>query len=340
MTAMACALAALLTFEAATAPAVNDECELADHRCKAVLFEGRAANAANAEHRAVYLFSAHRLYMRLFDKSGDKRDLCAARRALDASLAVEDQPPSMRAKSEAARAELLARENQQDAHCGSVSKRRRSKPADAPLVARGSQSPGTPSPDPDPAPPLLAGSAMNSSEAPSELGSAVTPKPPTPSTVRRNTLDLLAEAGMPMTTPAEVSLLPVAARRVDLPPAPPPRPGRGLVIAGGVTLGVGVALTAATGYMGSRLSQKRQEVFALDDMLDGYPTADQAAMGKALTREHDALRSQTVVLAVASGATLVIAVVLASVGARRMARAASRTALIPAPGGLVFHARF
>jgi hypothetical protein len=340
MTAVACALAALLTFEAATAPAVNDECELADHRCKAVLFEGRAANAANAEHRAVYLFSAHRLYMRLFDKSGDRRDLCAARRALDASLAVEGQPPSLRAKSETARTEVLARQNQQDAHCGSVSKRRRPKPADAPLVARGSQSPGTPSPDPDPAPPLLGGSAMNSSEAPSEPGSAVTPKPPPPSTGRTNTLDLLAEAALPTTPPAEVSLLPVAARRVDMPRASAPRPGRGLVIAGGVTLGVGVALTAATGYMGSRLSQKRQEVFALDDMLDGYPTADQAAMGKALTREHDALRSQTVALAMASGATLVVAVVLATVGGRRMARAASRTALVPAPGGLVFHARF
>jgi hypothetical protein len=150
MTAVACALAALLTFEAATAPAVNDECELADHRCKAVLFEGRAANAANAEHRAVYLFSAHRLYMRLFDKSGDRRDLCAARRALDASLAVEGQPPSLRAKSETARTEVLARQNQQDAHCGSVSKRRRPKPADAPLVARGSQSTGTPEPGPGP----------------------------------------------------------------------------------------------------------------------------------------------------------------------------------------------
>lgn len=338
MTATACTLAALLSFEAAATPVAKDECELADHRCKAVLFEGRAANAANAEHRAVYLFNAHKLYMRLFDKLGDLGDLCAARRTLDASLAVAGQPPSLRAKSEVVRAALLAREKQQDARCGSLSKRRRAKPADAPIVARSSQSPGRPSPDP--VPPLLAGSTVDSKEAPSVPDVAVEPGPPTPPTGQSRTLNLLAEADLPTTQPTEASLLPVATRQVDLPPASTPRPGRGLVIAGGVALGVGVALTAATGYMGSRLSQKRQEVFALHDMLDGYPTADQAAMGRALTREHDALRSQTVALAVASGATLVIAVVLATVGSRRMARAASRTALVPAPGGLVFHARF
>jgi hypothetical protein len=177
MTATACALAALLTFEAAaTAPAAKDECELADHRCKALLFERRAANAANAEHRAVYLFSAHRLYMRLFDQSGDARDLCAARRTIDASLAVDGQSSSLRAKSETLRADLLARVKQHDARCGSVSKRGRVMPADPPLVARGAQSPAAPTPD-APAPPLLAGPAPEPSEAP-PVPDSVTSEPP------------------------------------------------------------------------------------------------------------------------------------------------------------------
>lgn len=338
MTAVACALAALLTFEAATAPAVNDECDLADHRCKAVLFEGRAANAANAEHRAVYLFSAHRLYMRLFDRSGDRRDLCAARRALDASLAVEGQPPSLRAKSETARTELLVRENQQDAHCGSVSRRRRPKPADAPLVAHGSQSPESSSPGPSPMPPLLAGPAVGSGEAPSAPGVAVTPGSPTPPTGRAGTLNLLAEGDMPTAQP--VDLLPVAPRQLDVPPAPTPRPGRGLVIAGGATLGVGAALAVGAGLAGRRMNETRQEIIALNEQVHGYATAEQGATDAGLRRDYEAQQHQRLALALGSGTTIVVAMVLAGVGGRRLARAASHTAFVPAPGGLVFRLRF
>lgn len=322
MTATACALAALLTFEAATAPAAKDECELADHRCKAVLFEGRAANAASAEHRAVYLFNAHRLYMRLFDQSGAMRDLCAARRTIDASLAIEGQSPSLRAKSEALRADLLAREKQQDARCGSVSKQRRVKPADAPLVARGSQLPAGPTPD-EPTPPLL---AKPEPSAASEAGA------------RTSALQLLADADTASTQPAEVTLLPVEARQVDVPRAP--RPGRGLVIAGGVTLGVGAALAAGAGLAGRRMSDTSREIIALSEQVDGYATADQAARDASLRSDHEAQRHQRLALALGSGATIVVAMILAGVGGRRMARAASQSAFIPAPGGLVFRFRF
>jgi hypothetical protein len=328
MTATACALAALLTFEAATAPAAKDECELADHRCKAVLFERRAANAANAEHRAVYLFNAHRLYMRLFDQSGAMRDLCAARRTIDASLAVEGQSPSLRAKSEALRADLLAREKQQDTRCGSVSKQRRVKPADAPLVARGSQPPAEPTPD-DPAPPLLAG------PEPSAVSGATATAGGRP-----NALQLLADADIPTTQPAEVSLLPVAARQVDVPRALPPRSGRGLVIAGGATLGVGAALAVGAGLAGRRMSDTRQEIIALSERVDGYATADQVARDAGLRSDYESQRHQRLALTLASGATIVVAMILAGVGGRRMARAASQSAFIPAPGGLVFRFRF
>ena len=338
MTATACALAALLTFEAASAPAAKDECELADHRCKAVLFEGRAANAANAEHRAVYLFNAHRLYMRLFDQSGAMRDLCAARRTIDASLAVEGQSPSLRAKSEALRADLLAHEKQQDARCGSVSKRGHVKPADAPLVARGpaAESPARPTPD-DPPPPLLAGPALEPSSAPS-VQDSVTQEPPASS---RGTLHLLADADTPTTKqPAEDSLLPVAARQVEVPPAAAPLAGRGLVIAGGATLGVGAALAMGAGLTGRGMSDTRQEIIALSERVDVYATADQAARDTDLRRDYEVQQHQRLALALGSGATIVVAMILAGVGGRRMARAASQSAFIPAPGGLVFRFRF
>ena len=152
---------------------------------------------------------------------------------------------------------------------------------------------------------------------------------------------------MPVTTrrgppnrAASVPLPPTArhlgpTRRVD-----EPRPGRGLVIAGGVTLGFWVALTAAAGFMGRQMVETREKIFTLDAMVDGYSTPDQKAEGDALKRDYNAMRPQTVALAVAGGTTVLVAAILVSVGGRRMARATSRTALLPTPGGLVIRARF
>ena len=341
MSATASLLAALLMFEAAASPPATEECPLTDNRCKAGLYERRAAAAPTPAQRAQYLYTAYRSYLFLFEKTGDLRDLCAARRALDASVAVVGQPQAQRTLSENMRADLVSRERQKGARCGTVVKQRRIKKTETPLVARRA----APEPPAGPSEVFLPDPAAPSAQPPEAADPGDVTTPP-PAVERTRTTELRLLPGMDESPPASTDqtagvLMPVAARHVttERPPSAP-RPGRGLVLAGGATLGVGVALTAAAGYMGSRLSQKRQEVFTLHDMLDGYSTADQAATGKALTREHDAIRSQTVALAMAGGATLVIAAVLVTVGARRMARAASRTALIPAPGGLVFHARF
>ncbi|MBK6845898.1 MAG: hypothetical protein IPG88_27130 [Gemmatimonadetes bacterium] len=150
--------------------------------------------------------------------------------------------------------------------------------------------------------------------------------------------------GGPQTTvhpEPSADLMPVSTRHVNTErPASAPRPGRGLVIAGGVTLGVGVALTAAAGFMGRRMVDTRQQIVALSNSVDGYATADQDARDDALRGDFRATQTRTLALAIGGGATVLVAVVLSSIGGRRMARAASRTALVPAPGGLVFHARF
>jgi hypothetical protein len=99
MSATACTLAAVLMFEAAASPPATEECPLTDNRCKAGLYERRAATAPTPAQRALYLYGAYRSYLLLFEKTGDLRDLCAARRALDASLAVAGQPPGQRALS-------------------------------------------------------------------------------------------------------------------------------------------------------------------------------------------------------------------------------------------------
>ena len=141
--------------------------------------------------------------------------------------------------------------------------------------------------------------------------------------------------------PKQPATDPLPERHIDPKhPASELRPGRGLVIAGGVTLGVGVALTAAAGSTGRRTTEKWQEIRALNEQVDGFATAEQAARDDVLRHDLQALKMQTVALAITAGGTVIVAAVLASIGGRRMARVASRTALLPAPGGLVFHMRF
>jgi len=112
------------------------------------------------------------------------------------------------------------------------------------------------------------------------------------------------------------------------------------MIAGGVTLGVGAALTAAAGVMGHRAIETRREADALHEMFGVFAPPDGATQGDALVRDFNVEKSQTVALALAGGTTIVIAAVLATVGARRMSRSARRMALVPGPGGLVFRGRF
>jgi hypothetical protein len=258
MTATACMLAAVLVVEAAAAPA-TEECPVGDNRCQARLYERRAGTAANPHHRALYLFNASKSYLFLFDKTGDARDLCAARRGVDASLRVRGQPPALREQSETLRDTLAARVQQAHAQCGGET-RRRSKQADAPLVAR---------------------RPAAASEPPADRTPEVTPEPPeagsnaatTPATTATPPIELwLAHAGPPSpptTRPQDAPLMPVpSGRMLTERPANTPHPGRGLVLAGGVTLGVGVALSAAAGVTGHRMIGTRQQVFALDESID------------------------------------------------------------------------
>jgi len=66
----------------------------------------------------------------------------------------------------------------------------------------------------------------------------------------------------------------------------------------------------------------------------------QAARDAALASDYQRLRAPTLAMALVGGSTSIIGAVLVSVGARRLARVASRAALLPMPGGLAFRARF
>ena len=324
-------LAAFLVLGGATPSVPTADCPIEDNGCKAKRSELRAASAQTPDQQATYLRSAHRSYLFLFDKTGAVLDLCSARRTFDASMAVKDQSADERARTRVLRDDLVARERKAGASCKGVVKPRHASRSDAPPVVASvleSNAPPVDSPGhaaeltSDPPPPLMTSTATRE-PLPASAPSASSP--PAPSQIRR----------------LDATLMPIPTRRV--PPRPStdgPRRGRGLVIAGGVTLGVGVALTAVAGHLGRRMTETKAEYFALHDTLGGFATADEDAAAGALLRDYEGMQTQRLALAFAGGTTIVLAAVLAGVGGRRMARAASRTALVPVPGGLALHTRF
>ena len=320
-------LAAFVMLGSATPSQATADCDPTDHGCKARRSELRAASAIEPDHRATYLRSAHLSYLSLFEKTGDVRDLCSARRAFDASLAIKGQSADERARTRRLRGELVAHEKKLTTPCEGVTKRPRVSRPDAPLVAASATGP-TPSLVVSPA------RAVDSpGEPPPLLTSSASPEPsppmvhPSPSS---------AAGPRP-----EEALMRIPNRRTLAKPEPDgPRPGRGLVIAGGVLLGAGVALTGGAGHLGRRMYETRQEYFTVVDSISGFGTPEQDAKAGGLLADYKAMRTQAVALAVAGGTTIVVAAVLAGVGGRRMARAASRTALVPVPGGLALFARF
>lgn len=116
--------------------------------------------------------------------------------------------------------------------------------------------------------------------------------------------------------------------------------GRGMVIAGGITLGGGLAVTATAGYLGGSMLDIWRESNALHDETGPIGTEAQAAKNAALTREYERQRAPMLATAIVGASAVIVGAVLVGVGARRLARATSRTALLPTPGGLVLRARF
>lgn len=319
MIATACTLAAVLVLETLT-PATSSDCPTADNLCKARRSERRAATAPTPDQRAQYLHSAHRSYLFLFDQTGDLRDLCSARRAFDASLAIKGQSVAQRAS--ASPGDLVARERVHRPRCGRLAKQRQLKKSDPPLVAEAASPAGDPPREAD----------LDTEASPLLASSNTTREGPPP-------------AALPPTATSRPQLddafMPIPRRRV--PPGPRTRgtrPGRGLVIAGAVTLGAGVALSAAAGVMGHQAIETRRAYFDLHNATGGQATVDQKNHADTLYRDYSTMWPQTLAMALTGGTTIVIAAVLAGVGGRRMARAASRTAVVPVPGGLAFHARF
>jgi hypothetical protein len=322
MIALILSLATMLGPEAAPA---DRKCEPTDNRCKAELFVSRAKKASTAELCAQYLHAAHRSYLFLYDQTGEARDLCTARRVLEQGLAVEGLSDAQHAAFGATQKDLVSRERAAGVRCAGIPRRPQRKEPPAVAAKHATKEPPTATAPISEIQPVTA-------EAPAGSPPDGRPLAPRVAMLEPHT------AG-----PADGdALLPVP----RAPAAPRPsvreevRPGRGLVIAGGVGLGVGLALGGVAGFLGGRLVETVDEARALKGQVDGYATDDQLAEDAALMQEYRRLGPPTLALALAGGSTLVVSAVLLGVGGRRMARAASRTALVPVPGGLAFRARF
>ena len=333
MKTIACLLTVSLVGEspAPTPHADEIECVITDNRCQAKRFEQKARRATTPKKQAVYLHAAHLSHLAVFDETGDVGALCAARRAFDKSLAVEGQPDGQRASFEVARAELEAREKQRGARCGSA---RRSAKTQAPALAAKLEATASAG-DEEPPPLLATGPAAgvpvedSVSASPSEAitsTTAVTPSKDALLPVRSSTTASPASSTTPTADPRRVG-----ASRVS---------GRPLLIAGSVTLAIGLSLGGIAAYTGRRALGAYQAGVELHEDVQGPPDAAMLAKDAVLEAEYRRMGPAAIGTAIGGGVAVIAGAVMAGVGGRRLARAGSQTAWAPIPGGLAFHVRF
>ena len=215
-----------------SSPADPSTCAADDLQCSATAFAAAARRATSDAQRVQYLYFAHRAYLALSDKPRKgrvaSRDLCQAHRLLKQALALPETP--LRGRIVTSERETLARLTTKKVQCKAP------KPG---IKDR----------------PIVAAAALRSDAAtdePSTIPAGIAAEPQTDD-VAVAASRLPGLDGWPPTTvhpEPDADLMPVEARHVKTErPASAPRLGRGLVISGGVTLGAGVALTTAAGFI-------------------------------------------------------------------------------------------
>lgn len=289
-------------------------CDLGDHACRAKDYAARAHEAGIAHELKVQrLYLAHVEHLSDFDVRRDARSLCDARKVLSAARAARPTPENFVARLQNAAAEAALRERMVSMPCARTPER----VPRLPLLARAAG----PVPSPDPLDSELLDVVSTPSPA---LPERLAVRPPAPEPPRR-----AADAPGPAPHGAPVR-----------PGATPARPGRRLMIAGSVPLALGLVATGIAAYTGSRTLATLRAGEALAASAGQGARDEQLAQDAALRRDFERMGSATVGLAVAGGASLVVGAVLVGVGGRRLARAASRTSLLPSLNGLTFLRHF
>lgn len=311
----------ILALSLLAAPAGPDPaCAVGDHACKAAQFDRAAAQATDPALRAQRLYSAHRSYLFLHQKTGDADALCKARARLDEGLAVHPRPAELDEPWRKSEAELREREATAKVDCTTKPRQTSSKV----LIARGT--------------PLAERKALAVREAPSLAPSDVSrterlllkdPKPIAPADellpvvpTRRSTASPLLS---PPTPPSE------------RPHRPPARIGGGalLLIAGaGLATGMGVSLHQRAAVVGNfRDLQARLDTAGRD------ATADEYALADAYNQRYGRLTFAAGITGAVGAAAVVLGAVLLATPPRQ-----SRMLALPWAGsrsaGVALHGRF
>ncbi len=325
----------LLVALSMAAPAGTTACAADDLHCSAPAFAAKAQRAESDAERVEYLYFANRAYLALAEQPPTghvpSRDLCQAKQLIEQALALP--ATQLRGRVVESRRETLARLTEHKVRC------KKSKPVqkDDPAVALVDDARA----DADPPAKLLASTPAPSSETPAvPSGEPETAAPPPVVAAEGLTQRPVPETsasptGGPVDAPTQRTVS-ESLTRWDSPPGRPP--GRRLLIAGGVSLAAGLALTGVAAYTGAQ---------ALGARSTGHESMQLEATPENLTRnmsledEYRRLGPVAVVTGVAGGAAVVAAIVMLCVGARHKARAAdSEPILMPVRTGLVFTLKF
>ncbi len=307
-------IAALTLAPSTPAKAAPARCGTSDHRCQARDFGRQAAAAEDASRRALFWHASYEAYANLYEKTGDPKDLCAARKANARSLRVGEVSESQRSLYRQARAKIQARDP-------NISCARARNVGSAPLATQ---------------PPAPTNRVAKAPDAPAPPPAQVSPRAePTPEQAEPLRAPPLDQAASPT-------------RQLAPPPARPSSPSMEsasrhrqsptMMIAGGLALAAGASLGGFAVHARSRALDHYRASLALHEGVDGEPSEADRIKDQALREEFDAQRSLAIGTAIVGGATMVVGAVLLGVGARRPPR--SPHAWLPTGRGLAFRARF
>ena len=330
-----CVLAVSLVGAAEAPASAAAECPLMDNGCRARRYDREAAREDEPERRALLFYSAHVAYLDHYKKTGEASDLCAARRALGKSLAVEGQPEQQRAHFKKARSEVAAIVARDDVQCDRGPKRSSGSAASAesapPATGDAGATPAT----------STSASASTSTSTPATTGDREEPLAE-PATATVPSQGHANDSLMPTTAIVRRPLLAVPPALLDDDrPSVTARPGRGLVIAGGVTLAAGVVLAGVATYAGVRVADLEDQGFELKKNWDALDMTTRETMDTDLTRRWNTMFPLTLGTAIAGGVGIVVGAALLGEGRHRQIRSATaRTAVVPLPGGLALRGRF
>lgn len=311
----------------AAAPVAPDPsaCPADDLRCMGTAYVASARLAKSGEERAQYLYSAHRAFLRLFDRSQEGSDLCQAHELI--RQARRGPAGELGERLAASERETLSRLRSSGVECGAGRSKRKARPLAA------ATPPGPPS---DPA---NAASSGQAPDAPDASGSPELAPVPTATVARRPVSPQPEPALTAPVTPRQLAAGPQVEHRGPVLLESAPLPAKPLLIGGGVALGVSLVLGGLTVYYGTTgLAIRRR---CIDEPCTTIESFDDSTRYNSERSDYEKYTGRAYLAGITGGAALVTAVALLTVGARRRAKnLALGPMLRPNAGGVLFTGRF